>query len=83
MLVAFKAYPIFTEYWPESPVIPPLIDSDKYTILFEENYHTFTKKGIVDCIRTPELEDNIAIHQLWKHFDPVTFRRRLTYKKEL
>jgi GNAT superfamily N-acetyltransferase len=52
-------------------------------ILFEENYHTFTKKGILNCIRTPELEDNIAIHQLWKHFDPVTFRRRRTYRKDL
>ena len=52
-------------------------------IIFEEYYKTFTEKGIENCIRTPELEDNIAIHQLWKHFDPVTFRRRRTYRKEL
>ena len=52
-------------------------------ILFEEYYKTFTEKGILDCIRTPELEDNIAIHQLWKHFDPVIFRRRRTYRKEI
>lgn len=52
-------------------------------IIFNEYYNTFTEKGIKDCIRTPELEDNTAIHNLWKHFDPVTFRRRRTYKKEL
>lgn len=52
-------------------------------IIFEEYYKTFTKKGILDCIRTPELEDNIAIHQLWKHFDPIIFRRRRTYRKDL
>jgi len=52
-------------------------------ILFEEYYNTFTEKGILDCIRTPELEDNIAIHQLWKHFDPEVFRRRRTYRKEI
>jgi len=52
-------------------------------IIFEEYYKTFTEKEIIDCIRTPELEDNIAIHQLWKHFDPVIFRRRRTYRKEI
>jgi GNAT superfamily N-acetyltransferase len=52
-------------------------------IIFEEYYKTFKEKGILECIRTPELEDNIAIHQLWKHFDPVTFRRRRTYRKEI
>ncbi len=52
-------------------------------ILFNENYVTFTKKGIKNCVRTPELEDNHAIHQIWKHFNPETFRRRRTYKKNL
>lgn len=52
-------------------------------IVFNEYYNTFTEKGIQNCIRTPELEDNQAIHNMWKHFDPVTFRRRKTYKKEL
>jgi len=52
-------------------------------IIFEEYFKTFTEKGIKDCIRTPELEDNIAIHQLWKHFDPKIFRRRRTYRKEI
>ena len=52
-------------------------------IIFNEYYNTFKDKGIQNCIRTPELEDNHAIHNLWKHFDPVTFRRRRTYRINL
>ncbi|MEZ4811076.1 MAG: GTP cyclohydrolase [Allomuricauda sp.] len=52
-------------------------------IIFNEYHKTFTQKGIVNCIRTPELEDNIAIRQMWKHFDPVTHKRRRTYRKDL
>ena len=35
------------------------------------------------CYRTPELEENLAIKQMWKHFDPVIYKRRRTYKKSL
>ena len=52
-------------------------------IIFNEFYHTFKKRKIENCIRTPELEDNIAIRQLWKHFDPVIYKRRRTYRKNL
>ena len=52
-------------------------------IIFNEYYNTFTEKGIKNCIRTPELEDNLAIQNLWKHFDPEIFRRRRTYRKNL
>ncbi|MFC4097777.1 GTP cyclohydrolase [Euzebyella saccharophila] len=52
-------------------------------IIFNEYYKTFQKKGIDMCYRTPELEDNIAIRQMWKHFDPVIYKRRCTYKKLL
>jgi len=52
-------------------------------ILFQEYYETFTEKGIVNCIRTPELADNTAIHLLWKNFKPVIHCRRKTYRKEL
>ena len=52
-------------------------------IIFNEYYNVFKEKGIKNCIRTPELEDNVAIQSIWKHFDPVVFRRRRTYKKEL
>ncbi|WP_127019068.1 GTP cyclohydrolase [Flagellimonas beolgyonensis] len=52
-------------------------------IIFNEYHYTFKKRGVVNCIRTPELEENMAIRQMWKHFDPVTHKRRRTYKKEL
>lgn len=52
-------------------------------IIFKMYYHTFKEKGIENCIRTPELIENTAIHQLWKHFNPVTHKRRKTYKKVL
>lgn len=52
-------------------------------IIFNEYYNTFTEKGIKNCIRTPELTDNHAIHNIWKHFNPEIFRRRCTFKKNL
>ncbi len=52
-------------------------------IVFNEYYKTFKAKGIDMCYRTPELEENIAIKQMWKHFDPVVYKRRRTYRKAL
>jgi GNAT superfamily N-acetyltransferase len=52
-------------------------------ILFKEYYTTFTEKGIQNCIRTPELADNLAIQLLWKNFNPVVHCRRKTFRKEL
>jgi len=52
-------------------------------IIFNEYYHTFKKRGVENCIRTPELEENTAIRQMWKHFNPITYKRRRTYKKAL
>jgi len=52
-------------------------------IIFNECYETFIAKGIKDCIRTPELADNLAIRQLWKNFNPQVHKRRRTYRKEL
>ncbi|WP_343486483.1 GTP cyclohydrolase [Allomuricauda sp. d1] len=52
-------------------------------IIFNEYYHTFSEKGIDNCIRTPELEENVAIRQMWKHFDPVTHKKRQTYRQDL
>lgn len=40
----------------------------------------FGKKRIQNCIRTPELEENKAIHQMWKNFNPTTHKRRRTYR---
>ena len=52
-------------------------------IIFNEYHDTFTAKGIVNCIRTPELEENTAIFQMWKHFKPWTHKKRRTYRKNL
>ncbi len=52
-------------------------------IIFNEYYDTFKEKGIENCFRTPELADNVAIHNLWKHFDPKVHCRRKTFKKNL
>lgn len=52
-------------------------------IIFNEYYEVFKSKGIKTCIRTPELEENTAIHNLWKHFDPVVNKRRRTYRLDL
>jgi hypothetical protein len=52
-------------------------------IIFNEYHKTFTDKNIDMCYRTPELEENIAIKQMWKHFEPVVYKRRRTYRKDL
>ncbi|WP_422079877.1 GTP cyclohydrolase [Ulvibacterium sp.] len=52
-------------------------------IIFNEYYKTFTEKNIKMCYRTPELEENVAIRQMWKHFNPVIYKRRRTYRKDL
>lgn len=52
-------------------------------IIFDEYYKVFKKNKIETCIRTPELEENHAIHNLWKNFDPVIHKRRRTYRKDL
>ncbi|QMU63908.1 MAG: GTP cyclohydrolase [Flavobacteriaceae bacterium] len=52
-------------------------------IIFEEFAKVFIKKGIENCIRTPELEDNTAIKAIWKIFHPVTHKRRRTYRIDI
>lgn len=52
-------------------------------IIFSDFTTSFNAIGVETVIRTPELEDNSAIHQLWKNFDPKTHKRRRTYKKNL
>lgn len=54
-----------------------------HAVIFNEYYHIFTEKGIETCYRTPELEDNIAIQKIWKHFGPEVYRKRKTYRKNL
>jgi hypothetical protein len=52
-------------------------------IIFDEYYKMFLTKGVTEFIRTPELEDNHAIHNMWKNFNPETFKRRRTYRISL
>lgn len=52
-------------------------------IVFDEFYKSCTKNGIINCIRTPELEENNAIHNIWKHFNPKVHKRRKTFSKKL
>ncbi|WP_066217947.1 GTP cyclohydrolase [Formosa haliotis] len=52
-------------------------------IIFNEFYETLKPFNVQTCIRTPELEENQASHQIWKHFDSVTYKRRKTYRKDL
>lgn len=64
-------------------VDPEYQNKGVHAVIFNEYYNTFTEKGIINCYRTPELEDNEAIHKIWKHFDPVVVKRRKTYRKKL
>ncbi|QYJ67829.1 GTP cyclohydrolase [Flavobacterium litorale] len=52
-------------------------------IIFEEYHKIFLKNKIRNCIRTPELEDNYAMQNLWKNFSPEVHKRRRTYRKDL
>ncbi|WP_405246748.1 GTP cyclohydrolase [Cellulophaga sp. Asnod2-G02] len=64
-------------------VLPDYQNKGVTAIIFNEYYKTFTERGIQTCVRTPELEENIAIKQLWKNFDPQIYKRRRTYRKNL
>jgi len=52
-------------------------------LIFEEYYKVSLAKGIEICIRTPELEENHAIHNLWKNFNPRIHKKRCTYLKPI
>jgi GNAT superfamily N-acetyltransferase len=64
-------------------VLPEYQSKGVTSILFNENHKTFTKLGITTCMRTPELEDNHAIHNLWKNFKPEYHKKRCTFIKQL
>lgn len=64
-------------------VLPEYQSKGVTAIIFSEYYKTFKEKRIERCIRTPELEENHAIHNLWKNFDSKVNRRRRTYRKDL
>ena len=64
-------------------VLPEYQNKGVTAVIFNEYYEVFTEKGIINCVRTPELEDNLAIHQIWKHFKPEVFKRRKTVRKDI
>lgn len=64
-------------------VEPEYQNKGVHAVIFNEYYNTFKEKGIETCYRTPELDDNDAIHKIWKHFDPKVIIKRSTFRKEL
>lgn len=64
-------------------VHPEYQNKGAHAIIFKEYHTTFTEKGIINCIRTPELADNHAIQLLWKNFNPTIHCRRKTFRKGL
>lgn len=64
-------------------ILPEYQNKGVTAIIFKEFYDTFKAKGVEWCIRGPELDDNVAIHQIWKHFNPVTHKRRCTFRKNI
>ena len=64
-------------------VLPEYQNKAVTAVIFKEYYETFKEIGIVNCFRTPELADNMASLNLWKHFHPQIHKRRCTYRKDL
>jgi ribosomal protein S18 acetylase RimI-like enzyme len=64
-------------------VTPKYQNKGVHAIIFDQYTKTFAPLGIENCIRTPELEDNEAIKKLWEKFDPITHKRRRTYRKNI
>lgn len=64
-------------------VAPEYQNKGVTAIIFKEYYETFKSKGIENCIRTPELADNIAINLIWKNFNPINHCKRKTYRIDL
>ena len=54
-----------------------------HALIFLEYQKSFEKRGIINCIRTPELASNKAIAAVWKNFNPITHKKRCTFKKDL
>lgn len=64
-------------------ILPEYQNKGVTAIIMKAYYDTFTAKGITQCIRTPELDENHSIHNLWKNFNPTIHKRRCTYIKKL
>jgi ribosomal protein S18 acetylase RimI-like enzyme len=64
-------------------VLPEYQSKGVTAIIFDEYYTVCQAKGIETCVRTPELEENTAIQNLWKNFNSKITKRRRTYSKKL
>jgi GNAT superfamily N-acetyltransferase len=64
-------------------VHPKYQNKGVHAVIFNEYYETFKDLNMETCYRTPELEDNDAIQKIWKHFFPVIYRRRKTFRKPI
>jgi len=64
-------------------ILPEYRKKGVTAIVFDEFFKTYSEKGIVKTISTPELEDNKDIRLIWKNFKPVVFKKRCTYQKNI
>ncbi len=64
-------------------IVPEYQNKGVTAIIFDAFYKEVVKKKVTECIRGPELEDNIAIQKIWKHFNPEVFKRRCTFKRPI
>ncbi|MDY3547610.1 GNAT family N-acetyltransferase [Riemerella anatipestifer] len=53
------------------------------SIIFEEIYKVFRKKGVKFLETNPELEENKNIQLLWQDYNPVNHKRRRTYSLDI
>jgi GNAT superfamily N-acetyltransferase len=52
-------------------------------VIMAEYFRSFRDNGIKYCVRTPELDENNSIHNLWKFFNSPVTKRRATFIKDL
>ncbi len=52
-------------------------------IIFDLFHKAYERHGITKGIITPELEDNKDIQLIWDNFNPVHYKRRATFRKDL
>ncbi len=52
-------------------------------LIFNEMLHVFHKHNIQWVETNPELKDNLAIQQLWKHYQKRLHKRRVTFSKAI
>lgn len=64
-------------------ILPEYQNKGITAVIFDEFYHVFKAKNITTCIRTPELEENHAMHNLWKNFNSRINKRRCTFSKDI